>query len=297
LKFYYPDDEYYTYQAPGGSYENSANSSSLGERLRSGVRETVIETLGYPVSLKRWQKMLQPVFTRLFMDQGTRGWRHKLPRYVPNGAALDIGCGNGGFLGLLRHLGWRTKGIEMNGQAAAIAREHFGLDVHQGTIDDFPAGEEKFDYINLSHVLEHVYEPHSFLEKVRDLLTPDGIIYIELPNAESFGQRTSHEFWYPWETPRHIYMFSPKTLSLQVEKAGLMVTRLETTVGNLWPWDATYCVEEAAGEKCLTRPAKTREVRAEASRLARAAAAEFRRDPMSGDIISCWVKKRSVTSA
>jgi 2-polyprenyl-3-methyl-5-hydroxy-6-metoxy-1,4-benzoquinol methylase len=44
--------------------------------------------------------------------------------------------------------------------------------------------------------LEHVYNPVSFLQKVKNLLKPGGIAYIEVPNFKSFGQRISKQYWF-----------------------------------------------------------------------------------------------------
>ena len=288
IDFYYPDEGYYTYNLPSGVDKHSFESSGMKDFIRDKLRDTVISGYGYPVSLNPVQTFIQPIANRLFLDLGTRGWRDKLPRYVPNGRALDIGCGSGTFLAALKSFGWRTVGIEMNEQAANLARKRFGLDVRQGMIEDLPEMAGKFDYVNISHVLEHIYEPQAFLQKVKDVLAPDGIVYFELPNFESYGRRTSREFWYPWETPRHVYMYSPETLRKQLAKAGFAIDRMRTAPGNLWIWDETYREEDAAGEKLDPRPSASPKIAERARTLAKNAAEAFRRDPLSGDIISCW---------
>ena len=59
-------------------------------------------------------------------------WRKKLclahlPRFVPNGRLLDIGCAWGGYLWRMRELGWEVHGIELNAAAARYAQEALGL--------------------------------------------------------------------------------------------------------------------------------------------------------------------------
>jgi 2-polyprenyl-3-methyl-5-hydroxy-6-metoxy-1,4-benzoquinol methylase len=288
VKRYYPDNEYYIYQAPQVSFEKRPG---LAGTVSEVIRESVLATLGYPAELNFLQKAAQPIFARLFMDRATRGWLQKLPRYVHGGSALDIGCGNGHFLGLLKHLGWKVRGVEMNAQAAGLAREHFDIDVFEGMLEDAPLDDESFDYINISHVLEHIYDPTAFLQRVRRLLKPTGTVYIEVPNFASFAQETSREFWYGWETPRHVSMFTPASLRLMVEKAGLRIKNMETQVGDSWAWDLTYRIEEERGSELETRPSDSPEVAAECERLRREAARRFRSDRMCGDIINCWAER------
>ena len=72
----------------------------------------------------------------------------------------------------------------------------------------------------LSHVVEHIADPLDFLKLVFKLLKKGGTIYVEVPNYESFSRKYSQQYWYAWETPRHLLMFSPKTISGLFEKAG-----------------------------------------------------------------------------
>lgn len=139
-------------------------------------------------------------------------------------------------------------------------------------------------------MLEHVYDAGTFLNKVKRLLKPGGTLYIELPNFESFGQAESREFWYAWETPRHVSMYSPKTLRLQVENSGFTVVRLATQIGDFWSWDLTYRSENKMAEKLDPRPSHGPRLDAEAEDLRHEAAVRFRGDPLCGDIITCWLK-------
>jgi hypothetical protein len=78
-----------------------------------------------------------------------------LPRASKSGArALDIGCGNGAWLSLAKWAGWEVSGVEPDPVALAQGRSH-GLDVRP-SLGDFEADTAGFDYITLSHVIEHV---------------------------------------------------------------------------------------------------------------------------------------------
>ncbi|MCL5276202.1 MAG: class I SAM-dependent methyltransferase [Deltaproteobacteria bacterium] len=49
---------------------------------------------------------------------------------------MDIGCGTGNYLRILRELGWDVYGIEPSERAAEIGRKQFGLNIKTGTLMD-----------------------------------------------------------------------------------------------------------------------------------------------------------------
>jgi len=58
-------------------------------------------------------------------------------------------------------------------------------------VDDYDIGlgnnsRDKYDFIILSHVLEHVYELDTFFATLKQNLRPDGVVYIEIPNSEYY---------------------------------------------------------------------------------------------------------------
>ena len=113
-----------------------------------------------------------------------------------------------------------------------------------GELKDAPFEANSFDFIMLSHVVEHIPEPLEFLQLVHRLLKKGGTVYIEVPNYESFSRKYSQQYWYAWETPRHLLMFSPKTITKLLEKAGFTVVKNRTKVEDLLAWDNTYYKEE-----------------------------------------------------
>jgi SAM-dependent methyltransferase len=100
---------------------------------------------------------------------------------------LDVGCGSGHLLSLLRDAGYEhLMGIEPSAVASSIARQEYGLEVITASLfDDLEVGE--FDFLILSHVLEHVSELRHFLWGCARLLAEGGQVYIEVPDASQFG--------------------------------------------------------------------------------------------------------------
>jgi 2-polyprenyl-3-methyl-5-hydroxy-6-metoxy-1,4-benzoquinol methylase len=291
LSFYYPPEDYYSYQEPKDSIRKVSQRGALS-KVREAIRQVVFHDLGYrDKQLSTWQKLLRPFLARLFFKVGTYGWGKKFPRYKKDGVALDIGCGNGAYLSYLKHHGWKVMGVEISKQAAAVAKQSLDVDVFAGELEDFDFPPNSFDYIHMSHVLEHVTSPVETLERVRELLKPNGILYVEVPNYESLRRKISGKYWYAWETPKHLHMFSPQTLRRIFQKCGLTLTDMETTVVDLFAWDNTYKHEDLAGEKLTTRPFMTSQDKLRLFFLPRIVKLIHIFKPKSGDFICCWGRK------
>jgi 2-polyprenyl-3-methyl-5-hydroxy-6-metoxy-1,4-benzoquinol methylase len=106
---------------------------------------------------------------------------------LPTGKrVLDFGCGGGYFLGICRKLGAMVQGIEPSPHGAALTRRQ-GIPVFEGSLEEYLAthGSERFDIITSNHVIEHVPDPVATLAGLRQLLAPDGMMTIAVPNASS----------------------------------------------------------------------------------------------------------------
>jgi 2-polyprenyl-3-methyl-5-hydroxy-6-metoxy-1,4-benzoquinol methylase len=213
------------------------------------------------------------------------------PPHTSEGRALDIGCGDGAFLSFLKHHDWDVRGVEISEAAAARASEVHGVEIHVGPIAtaDFP--EQSFDFVHMSHVIEHLHHPERELSRVGRLLREGGMLYVETPNAESLNARRLGRYWFPWETPRHLHVFSTENLEMVLEATGFEVIRMEThTFRHVYRYADKYRAEELTGR----HPGKAR-IRALAVPKAAWLAGTGRLDaivhPRNGDIMSCWARR------
>jgi 2-polyprenyl-3-methyl-5-hydroxy-6-metoxy-1,4-benzoquinol methylase len=146
---------------------------------------------------------------------------------VPDGRLLDIGCGSGLFLARMRELGWRVCGLEPDEHAARIGRERYGLDIRSHSVDDFASGS--FDAVTLHHVIEHVPDPAGLLASVYRVLGPHGQLVVVTPNQRSLGRQLFQRTWIHWDPPRHLHVFSPRSLASAARRAGFQSSSIRTS--------------------------------------------------------------------
>ena len=135
---------------------------------------------------------------------------------------LDVGFGDGRFLQFAAESGCLAVGVEVDAKAVSAARER-GIDAHAGDVFDALArfGGDSFDYITLSHVIEHVHEPRKVLACAAQLLRPGGILWVEWPNPQSFGHNLFASRWRDLDPPRHLCIMSRDALVSAASAVGL----------------------------------------------------------------------------
>ncbi len=139
-----------------------------------------------------------------------------------SGTILDVGAGTGAFLNTMKEAGWDTNGLEPDEVAKKIAKTQYNIDL-QPLDEFFDLPHEKFDVITMWHVLEHVHELHQYMDKLKQLLSKDGKLFIAVPNYTSADAHFYKKYWAAYDVPRHLYHFSPKSMRILVEKHGMHI--------------------------------------------------------------------------
>ena len=141
---------------------------------------------------------------------------------------LDAGCGSGGFLANLNaRTRCRIYGFDISEKAIKTASEIKGIDVFRGTISEAPYEEEFFDVITARSYIEHVNDPFGVLQQMHRLLKPGGVLVLKTPNIDSFNASVFKDRWYHLDCPRHLFLFSPKTLTDLLKRAGFSVCAVD----------------------------------------------------------------------
>ncbi|MCP5070772.1 MAG: class I SAM-dependent methyltransferase [bacterium] len=166
---------------------------------------------------ERASKFVGPVEWVIGLFRGRRAAR--VARLLPaGGRVLDIGCGNGQFLGRLAARGHEAYGIEIPGKAAERAATVPGVQVQARSLARGDHAPGSFDVVTLWHVFEHLREPHETLGAIRELLKPGGYLFLSLPNIDSWQARLFGGRWLHHDPPRHLFYLGPKELEGQLRQ-------------------------------------------------------------------------------
>jgi SAM-dependent methyltransferase len=154
---------------------------------------------------------------------------------------LDVGCADGRLLDWFRQSSagdrLETHGIEMNEEAAAIARRR-GHRVVTGRFEvDTELEPGAFDLIVGLHVIEHVDDPRLFAARAAELLAPNGLLALATPNWDSVDARRFRGHWGGNHFPRHWTLYDERTLGALADAVGLRVERVEYQPNPIfWVW-------------------------------------------------------------
>jgi SAM-dependent methyltransferase len=116
-------------------------------------------------------------------------------------------------------------GLDFSHDAARLAWRGNGVPAVRATLSNPPFVRGSCAAVTMFHVLEHVYDPHSYLEEARALLKPEGRLIIQVPNAACWQLVLLGKKWSGLDIPRHLWNFRPRDLELLLERNGFDVVR------------------------------------------------------------------------
>lgn len=131
---------------------------------------------------------------------------------------LDLGCGEGFFLELLRGRGVAGVGVDIYADAIEQAKRK-GLDVRQADAVTFVTETaEQYDGVFMAHLIEHLslenVEP--FLRQCHKILRPNGRLIVITPNTFDLDVLTERF----WSDMTHKWPYPPRLLEALITDAG-----------------------------------------------------------------------------
>ena len=148
---------------------------------------------------------------------------------------LEAGPGSGLLMAWLSEHGHTVTGIDLSPAIARRIRQRWGLNVTLGSLDtDLLAGtEQSYDAIVMRHVVEHLGNPVFSLKAAHAALKPGGLLYVAVPNIDSWHRR--FRGWSGYE-PYHVHYFGRASLYYALRTAGFQIVEIasyESASG--WP--------------------------------------------------------------
>jgi 2-polyprenyl-6-hydroxyphenyl methylase/3-demethylubiquinone-9 3-methyltransferase len=143
---------------------------------------------------------------------------------------LDIGCGDGQVTKKISSYGFQVEGLDPSESGIELARKNSPkITFHLGKFQNTSFEESSFDFLYSLEVIEHVYDPHSFMLEAKRLLKPGGHIMLSTPYhsyvknlAIALSGRFDEHFTALWPNG-HIKFWSKETLSILINESGLEI--------------------------------------------------------------------------
>lgn len=153
--------------------------------------------------------------------------------------ALDVGAGIGKGMIALANAGFEAYGLEGSETFYRMAIDKMNVSpdrLNLSTVEDATYEKSYFDFINMSAVLEHFYDPSAVLKKAVTWLKPGGLVYVEVPSASWLMSRLARLFYRatgsdyvinlsPMHAPFHIYEFTLRTFEQHAKRNGYVIAR------------------------------------------------------------------------
>jgi 2-polyprenyl-3-methyl-5-hydroxy-6-metoxy-1,4-benzoquinol methylase len=155
---------------------------------------------------------------------------------------LEVGCGSGASVRAAMDLGWEATGIDIDPELIGTGVEQHGADLRCTPLLQGGFDADRFDFIRLRDVIEHLPDPYESLLEIQRLLRPGGIALFVAPNDDALLNRLRLRLGFKrsmiaWaEPPHHIHGFSPVTLQRILQRAGFKILQMKTTT----PVDPDY---------------------------------------------------------
>jgi SAM-dependent methyltransferase len=139
---------------------------------------------------------------------------------------LDIGCGRGTLLKILKRMRCECYGLE-RAEFPGDGPDR-GIHFYSGKLIDISFEESFFDTVIIWHVIEHVDDPILMIQETARILRPGGVLVIAVPNFGSFQAGIFRESWFHLDLPRHRYHFTPDILLQLLDRNGFNIINWHT---------------------------------------------------------------------
>lgn len=175
-------------------------------------------------------------------NEGGTHPKHRLMRYhtfftkniQPTDRVLDIGCGNGELAFDISKKAAQVTAIDIDPVRIAATKKYIGPNITYRLADATKdLGNETFDVVVLSNVLEHIEHRHEFLQSIRPLAQT---FLIRVPMFDrDWIPLYKKELGVEWRLDlTHFTEFTEKTFRAELTEAGFKIESLSVQFGEIW---------------------------------------------------------------
>ena len=143
------------------------------------------------------------------------------------GTAFDIGAGSGAFAACLKAEAFFRTVVALDLSKDCVdACKRSGIEASLGTIDNID--QKSASLISINDLIEHLFDPVTFLVSCNQALETQGFISIATPNGEGFDFKILKEQTKNITPPEHLNYFNPVSIARLLERAGFEPVSVET---------------------------------------------------------------------
>ncbi|NWG33077.1 MAG: class I SAM-dependent methyltransferase [Chloroflexi bacterium] len=151
-----------------------------------------------------------------------------IQRHSPGGRLLDVGCSSGDLFRFFAPSSWERYGVELSATAAEYASRTYDARVVPGTLRSAQFPDGYFDLVTMLDMLYLVDDPRAEMDEVKRILSPKGIVAIEIAGQAYMFLRSRgavallmERRWCRLTPDTHLYWFTPAGLQRLLENSGL----------------------------------------------------------------------------
>lgn len=176
------------------------------------------------------------VRTRSDLPERNLHWLRALLKYrLPPACVMELGCAHGSFVALMGQAGYVASGVEMSPWVVANAKDTFGIDVRTGPVEALDIAPGSLDAIAMMDVMEHLPDPVATMTKCLNLLKPDGILLIQMPNFREDMRyealvESGSSFLSQLKMDEHLYLYSRRSTTEFFHRLGADYIQFEPAI-------------------------------------------------------------------
>jgi 2-polyprenyl-3-methyl-5-hydroxy-6-metoxy-1,4-benzoquinol methylase len=144
---------------------------------------------------------------------------------------LDIGCSCGFFLEAATEEGFEVSGVELSTAAISMAPPSIRERIVNGDVNVLLAqSDRRYDVVTAFDIIEHTYDPVRFLQEIKQILVPGGLLVLTTPDTGHFLRFVMGKRWPMLQPMQHTVLFSRRGITEVLEKVGFRVIGVESAL-------------------------------------------------------------------